>query len=77
MITVLQILIDHRADVNLLMRSGKGTAMTPLDAALVSTKIYEHFIPTTIPTSQRRITYFFYVSCKINLSLFSPVMQLI
>ncbi len=29
-----QILIDHRADVNLLMRSGKGTAMTPLDAAI-------------------------------------------
>jgi hypothetical protein len=31
---VFQILIDHHANVNLLMRSGKGAAMTPLDAAL-------------------------------------------
>ncbi|XP_021945182.2 ankycorbin isoform X3 [Folsomia candida] len=34
-VEMVKILIDHRADVNLLMRSGKGTAMTPLDAALV------------------------------------------
>ncbi len=29
-----QILIDHSADVNMLMRSGKGAPITPLDAAM-------------------------------------------
>lgn len=31
---IFQILIDHSADVNLLMRSGKGAPITPLDAAM-------------------------------------------